>query len=50
MPDMREIILRPPETAMDNEEQREWSFALGKSKLSELTWIITIVDPHVKRR
>lgn len=50
MPDMRQIILRPPEAAMDNKEQRKWSFTRGKSKLRELTWIITVEDPHVKRR
>ena len=45
MPDMQQIITGLPETAMDNEEQRERSLTAGKTKLSELTRITAITDP-----
>jgi hypothetical protein len=50
MPDMREVILGSPETAMDNEEQRERSFTVRKSELGELVGIIAISDPQVESR
>jgi hypothetical protein len=50
MPDMQQIITGLPETTMDNEEQRKWSFAVGKPKLGELTRIIAIPDPYIERR
>jgi hypothetical protein len=50
MPDVRQVVNGLPETAVDNEEQREGSLTVGKSKLSELTRIIAIADPHIERR
>jgi len=50
MPDVRQIITRLPETAMNNEEQRKRSFTVGKPKLGELTGIIAIADPYIERR
>jgi hypothetical protein len=50
MPDMQQIITGLPETTMYYEKQREWSFAVGKPELSELTRIIAIADPYIERR
>jgi hypothetical protein len=45
MADMRQVIASLPETAVDNEEQRERSFAFRKSKLSELSRVIAVIQP-----
>src|SRR5260370_19687953 len=50
MPNVGQVILGLPETSVDNEEQRERSFALGKPKLSELTRIVAVMGPQVERR
>ena len=50
MPNMRQVIDGPPETTMNNKEQRERSLTIGKPKLSELARIIAIADPHVETR
>src|SRR2546425_4213157 len=50
MPDMRQVINGPPKTTMDNEEQRERSFALGKPDISEVARIIPITDANVENR
>ena len=47
--DMRQVINGLPESAVDNEEQRGGSHTVGKSKLSELTWITAVRDPQVER-
>jgi len=46
---MRQVINGLPESAVDNEEQREGSHTVGKSNLSELTWITAVRDPQVER-
>ncbi len=48
MTNMRQVIAGLPETAMDHEEQREWSFAYRKPNLSELIGIIAVSDPQVE--
>ena|SRR2546422_1389485 len=50
MPDVRQVISGLPETAMDNEEQRKRSFAIGKPELGELARIIAIANPNVEKR
>ena len=47
---MRQVINGLPESTVDNEEQRKRSFAVGKPKFCELTRIIAIADPYIKRR
>ncbi len=50
MPNVGQVILGLPETPVDNEEQGERSFAVGKPKLGELTRIVAVTDPQVERR
>ncbi len=50
MPDMRQIITRLPESAMNNEEEGKRSFAGGITKLCELTRIFAVGGSHVVRR
>jgi hypothetical protein len=50
MPNVGQVILGLPETPVDNEEQGERSFAVGKPKLSELTRIVAVTGPQVERR
>src|SRR2546428_1200933 len=50
MPDVRQVISGLPETAMDDEKQRERSIALGKSKFSELVRVTAVANSHVEKR
>lgn len=50
MPDVRQIILGLPKATMDNEEEGERAFTIGKPKLGELIGIIAIRDPRVENR
>jgi hypothetical protein len=50
MPNVGQVILGLPETPVDNEEQGERSFAVGKPKLGELTRIVAVTGPQVEWR
>ncbi len=47
---MRQVINGLPESTVENEEQWEGSFTVGKSKFGELTWVTAVRDPQVERR
>ena len=48
--DMRQVICGLPETAVNHEQEREWSPAIGEAQLSEVLRILTVLDAFVEVR